>query len=151
MNLLAKRNNGSSGRSLISELFGKTGNGLFLSDIENDLLDGGLKLPLANVSETKNEFKVDISAPGLKKEDFKVEVEDGALIVSSEKKEEKEENKENYKHKEFSYSSFSRAFELPENVVEDKINAKYDNGMLQISIPKKETSSSNSKKAVKVA
>ena len=150
MNSLTKRKNGSSGRSLISDFFGNGFNSSDVLDIENDLLDGGLKVPLANISETKDEFKVDLSAPGLKREDFKVEVEDGALTVSSEKEEEKEENKENFKRREFSYNSFSRTFELPENVLEDKINAKYDNGMLHISIPKKESTASKPKKAIKV-
>jgi HSP20 family protein len=119
-------------------------------DIDNDLWDSGLKVPLANISETKNEFKVDLSAPGLKRDDFKVEIEDGTLTISSEKEEEKKEDQKNYKRREFSYSSFSRSFSLPENVQEDKINAKYDDGMLHVTIPKKEVIPAMPKKAIKV-
>jgi len=131
---------------LKSRLFGPS-----LLDIENEFFEGALNVPLANISETKNDFKVSLSAPGLKKEDFKVEVEDGALVISAEKKEESKEDTENYRRREFSYNSFSRSFELPDNVFEDKINAKYEDGMLNVSIPKKEPSTSQSKKAIKVA
>ncbi len=151
MKSLLNNKTGSSLPTLECDLLGNGFNCSNLLNIDNDLWNGGLKVPLANVTETKNEFRVDLSAPGLKKEDFKVDVEDGTLTISSEKKEEKEENKENYKRREFSYNSFSRTFELPENVLEDKINAKYDNGMLHISIPKKETGSSKPKKAIEVA
>jgi HSP20 family protein len=121
-----------------------------LLDIESDLLEGRITAPLANITETKKEFKVDLSAPGLKKDDFRVELEDGALVVSAEKKEETKEDTENYRRREFSYNSFSRSFQLPENVEEEKINARYENGMLHISIPKKEVSSSTPKKSIKV-
>jgi HSP20 family protein len=106
--------------------------------------------PPANITETKNEFRLDISAPGLTRADFKVEVDDGLLIISSEKKEESNDEKENYKRREFSYSSFSRSFQLPDNVKEDDINAKYDNGVLHVTIPKKEIAPSKPKKAIDV-
>jgi len=148
MTLLRKRNGDLP--SLTNDFFGNRFFDTDLLDFERDFFDGGIKVPLANVSETSNEFKVELSAPGFKREDFKVEIEDGALIVSAEKQEEKKEEKENYKRKEFSYNSFSRSFQLPENISEDKINAKYDNGMLNISIPKKEVSAPKVKKAIKV-
>jgi HSP20 family protein len=110
----------------------------------------GMQNPPANITETKDEFRLDISAPGLSRADFKVEVEDGLLTISSEKKEESKDDKENYKRREFSYSSFSRSFQLPDNAVEDKINAKYDNGVLHVSIPKKEIAVSKPKKAIDV-
>jgi HSP20 family protein len=108
------------------------------------------KTPLANIDETADKFKIDLSAPGLKKEDFKVEVDKGMLIISCEKKEDVNENKEDYKRREFSYTSFSRSFQLPDNVKEEDINAKYDNGILSISIPKKEISAPKQKKAIQV-
>jgi HSP20 family protein len=151
MTLIIKRRNGDLFPSLTNDLCGTSSCGPSLLDIDNDLWDGGLKVPLANITENKNEFKVDLSAPGLKKEDFKVEIEDGTLTISSEKKEESKEDKKNYKRREFSYSSFSRSFSLPENVQEDKINAKYDDGMLHVSIPKKEPEQSKPKKAIQVA
>ena len=108
------------------------------------------QIPPTNITETKTEFKLDISAPGLTKADFKIDIDGGTLIISSEKKEEISEEKEDYKRKEFSYNSFSRSFQLPENVAEEKINAKYDNGMLRISIPKKEGTKNSAKKSIQV-
>jgi HSP20 family protein len=110
----------------------------------------GMQNPPANITETTDEFRLDISAPGLTRADFKVEVDDGLLTISSEKKEESENGKENYKRREFSYSSFSRSFQLPDNVREDGIHAKYDKGVLQVSIPKKEIAPSKPKKAIDV-
>lgn len=150
MTQLKKKQNGDLIPSLTNDFFGNRFFGTDLLDFERDFFDGGIKVPLANVAETKEEFKVDLSAPGLNREDFKVEIEDGALVVSAEKQEENKEEKENYKRREFSYNSFCRSFQLPENVSEDKINAKYENGMLHITIPKKKISESKPKKAIKV-
>jgi len=87
----------------------------------------------------------------MKKDDFKVDVENGILTISSEMQEEKKDEDKNYRRREFSCSSFSRTFSLPENVDENNINAKYDNGMLQVTIPKKEVTSSKQKKQISVA
>jgi len=149
MNLL-KRRNGDLFPSFKNDFFD---DGFFWSNListGSDLLDRGFKIPPANISETKEEFRVDLSAPGLTRNDFKIEVEDGTLTISSEKKEESKNDTENYKRREFSYNSFNRSFQLPENVKEDKISAKYDNGMLHISIPKKEVSISKQKKEIQV-
>jgi HSP20 family protein len=87
----------------------------------------------------------------MKREDFKVDVENGALTISSEKEEEKKEEEKNYKRREFVYNKFSRTFQLPENIDENSINARYDNGMLQVTIPKKEIKESKQKKEIKVS
>lgn len=121
-----------------------------LFDFDTDLFTEGLNAPLANITESNKEFKLDLSAPGMKRDDFKVNVEDGVLTISSEKEEEKKESDENFRRREFSYSSFSRSFTLPDNVNENDINAKYDNGMLHITIPKKEVSASKPKKEISV-
>ena len=110
---------------------------------------GGLT-PLANINESKDKYKIDLSVPGLKKEDFKIEVDNGILQVSCEKQEDVKETSENYKRKEFSYSSFSRSFQLPDNINEEGIDAKYDNGILTILIPKKEISMPKQKKTIQV-
>jgi HSP20 family protein len=107
-------------------------------------------MPPANISENDKEYRVDISAPGLKKEDFKVEVDNGDLIISNERSNEEKEEKENYWRREFSYSGFTRRFPMPENVKEEGIDAKYHNGMLQIIIPKKEMTTRKSKKEIEV-
>ena len=93
-------------------------------------------VPAVNVIETGQSFDLDVAAPGMVKEDFKIEVDSGVLVISSEKEESSEETKGNFRRKEFSYSSFSRSFLLPENVNEDDINAAYKDGVLTVSIPK---------------
>lgn len=101
----------------------------------------GTTLPAVNVSENNETFKIEMAAPGMKKEDFKIDLDNNLLVISSEKEEKNEElNKEgNYFRKEFSYQSFKRSFSLPMNIVNyDQISAKYSEGILQITIPKKE-------------
>jgi len=93
-------------------------------------------LPAVNISEKPDHFEVEVAAPGFKKEDFKITTEDGLLTISAETKTEKNEEKENYTRREFSCSSFTRTFNLPDNIQQDKINAKYDNGVLTIGLKK---------------
>ncbi len=98
-------------------------------------------LPAVNIKETKDSYEVEMAAPGMKKEDFKIELDRNILTISSEKTEEHEENGEDekYSRKEFSYQSFQRSFNLPKEVVdEEKIKAEYKNGVLHLVIPKKE-------------
>jgi HSP20 family protein len=107
-------------------------------------------LPATNIKETKDDFIVTMAVPGMNKKDFKIDLNDNILTISSEKKEEKEDKDENYSRKEYSYQSFSRSFTLPKNVVNDeKISAKYENGELHITIPKKEEA--KPKKPVQIA
>lgn len=104
------------------------------------------RMPAVNIVENDTTFEVEVAVPGMKKEDFKVEVKDGMLIISAEKEEKKEEVKKNYTRKEFSVSAFSRMFTLPENVKESEIDAEYKNGVLHMIIPKKEPVVSSAKK-----
>lgn len=95
--------------------------------------------PSINVLETEKEFKVEVAAPGMSKDDFNVHVnEEGNLVISMEKKSEnKEEDKEaRYLRREFSYSKFEQTLLLPDNVEKEKINARVENGVLQIDLPK---------------
>src|SRR6185437_8162780 len=94
--------------------------------------------PAVNISENKERFEVSLAAPGMKKADFNIDVERNTLTISAETKAEKEEKDERYTRKEYSYSSFSRSFTLPEGVNKDKIDASYDNGVLTLSLPKTE-------------
>lgn len=89
-------------------------------------------LPAVNIKEIDNRYDVEVAAPGFQKQDFKVDVENGVLTISAETKKETESERENYTRREFSYSSFSRSFTLPENVKEDNINARYENGVLHV-------------------
>ncbi|NLP58576.1 Hsp20/alpha crystallin family protein [Lutibacter sp. B1] len=97
-------------------------------------------LPSVNIKETSNEFVVEMAAPGMKKDDFQIELNNNVLTIKSETKNEKEEkDSENYTRREFSYQSFQRSFNLNNRVIDDsKIEAKYYNGILNILLPKKE-------------
>lgn len=116
--------------------------------LSKDLMDWGSSnfsntdttLPAVNVKESEESFEIEVAAPGMTKEDFKVNLENNVLTISSEKHEErKEEGKGRYTRREFSYQSFQRSFTIPENLVEgDKIAAKYCDGLLCIQLPKRE-------------
>jgi HSP20 family protein len=95
-------------------------------------------VPAVNLSEEKDKFVIELSAPGFEKDNFKLEVNEKALTISGMHKSEKESAEKNFTRKEFSYGSFQRKFILPEGVNEEAINAKYENGILNISLPKKQ-------------
>jgi len=95
-------------------------------------------LPAVNIKESDQGYAVEMAVPGMERSDFKINLENKMLCISSEKKMENERNEDNYSRKEFSYQSFSRSFSLPDSVDEGKIEAKYENGILKINIPKKE-------------
>jgi HSP20 family protein len=123
-------------------------------DLETNLFDldgGSLLVPNANIVENEKDFHIELAAPGLDRKDFKVEVDNGVLSISAKKEEEKKEEHKNYKRREFSYNSFSRSFTLPENCHSDKIDAKYENGLLKVTLPKKEVTVSKPVKEIKVS
>ncbi len=96
-------------------------------------------LPAVNVKENDEAFEIEVAAPGMNREDFKVKLENNLLTISSEKKEEKKEENGRYSRREFSYQSFQRSFTIPENLVAgDQISARYCEGILCITLPKKE-------------
>lgn len=102
---------------------------------ENRLFTKELKVPAVNITEHKDHYLVAMSAPGLKKEDFKIDVDGDVLAISSQKEESREEVDVKYTRKEYNYTSFSRSFNLPEGVDKEKIVAKYEDGMLKITVP----------------
>lgn len=94
-------------------------------------------LPAVNIKETDDDFTIEVAAPGMKKEDFSIKYDNGRLTISSEKEDEKLD--EEYNRREFSYQSFCRSFEVVDNVVDNqKIKAKYQDGILYITLPKRE-------------
>ena len=97
-------------------------------------------IPAVNIKETAGHYDVEVAAPGMTKNDFKVELDGNSLTISSQKSNQKEEmGDERYSLKEFSFQSFQRTFTLQKDVVDiEKIQAKYENGLLHLLIPKKE-------------
>jgi HSP20 family protein len=97
-------------------------------------------VPEVNVREKQDEYVIELAAPGLNKKDFNVDVQNNVLVVSSEKEDKNEEKdkKDNFLRREFSYSSFQRSFSLPEGVNAYDIKAKHENGVLYVTIPKKD-------------
>jgi HSP20 family protein len=104
----------------------------------SNLWGTAMNIPAVNITEHKNEYEVSLAVPGMKKDDFKIDVEGNMLTISSEKEESKEEKDKKFTRKEYNYSSFSRSFTLPEEINREKIDAKYNNGILKISLPRKE-------------
>ncbi len=104
----------------------------------SNLWGTAMNIPAVNITEHKNAYEVSLAVPGMKKDDFKIDVEGNMLTISSEKEESKEEKDKKFTRKEYNYTSFSRSFTLPAEINKEKIDAKYDNGILKISLPRKE-------------
>ncbi|WP_316836707.1 Hsp20/alpha crystallin family protein [Pedobacter nutrimenti] len=102
------------------------------------------KIPGVNILESDADYKIELAAPGLNKEDFQINLKKDTLSVWAEKKVGEEDKKE-YTRREFDYFSFARSFVLPESVDGDKISAEYTNGILNITIGKKDESQSQNK------
>jgi HSP20 family protein len=112
----------------------------------------GTTMPAVNIRETGDDYEVEVAAPGMDKKDFKISLEGSLLTISSEKQNEEEQAGNNYTRREFSYYAFTRSFDLPKEVVdEDKIRARYDNGILRLSIPKKEEVKQKGPKLIEIA
>jgi HSP20 family protein len=107
-------------------------------------------VPAANIEEKEEAFVISMAVPGVKKDDINIEVNDNVISISSEKEVSSEENEKNFSRKEYSYNSFRRTFRLPQNVMEEKIEANYKNGELILHLPKVEKEVKMAKK-IKVA
>lgn len=108
--------------------------------------------PAVNILETEDNFEVELAVPGMKKDDFAIDLEKNVLTISAEDKVETEENEDEgrYTRREFRYSSFRRSFTLPESANGDKITAQYKDGVLAITIPKKEEAKPKPPMAIKI-
>ena len=111
----------------------------------------GMTLPAVNIKENADEFFLEIAVPGMKKSDFNIDVDNKILSISSEREEEHKEKEENYTRREFGYSSFKRTFTLPESIESDKINAKYNDGILKVHLPKREEAKEKPAKRINVS
>ena len=99
---------------------------------------GFKSLPAVNITEGDNEYTIEVAAPGLDRKDFKIDLDKDCLTISSVVEDSKEESQDHYTRREFRYSNFSRSFTLPELVDAENIAASHKNGVLSVSIPKKE-------------
>jgi HSP20 family protein len=97
-----------------------------------------MNIPAVNITEQADDYMVSLAAPGLKKDDFNIDIEGNMLTISCEKEEKKEEKDKQYTRKEYNYSSFERSFTLPDEVNKEKIDARYEDGVLKLVLPKKE-------------
>ncbi|MFZ0489401.1 MAG: Hsp20/alpha crystallin family protein [Salegentibacter sp.] len=121
-------------------------NRVFNGDVDRDYA------PAINVKDTEKEYQVELAAPGLKKEDFKITMDDGILTISAEKEQNHEEEKEGFVRKEFSYNSFVRSMSLPETIDEDKeVKAEYRDGILKLMLSKKPVAKQKEPKTIKVS
>lgn len=114
----------------------------------------GATLPSVNIKETSNAFQIMVAAPGMKRDDFKVELDNNILSISSERHDQNEyDDKEgNFTRREFNYQAFERKFTLPEDQVQgEKIQAKYIDGILQINIPKREEARKKPVRQIKIS
>ena len=135
-------------------------NQTWLPDIFNDFFDNDWMIrtnataPAINVLENENSYEIEVAAPGMKKEDFKVHIdENGNLAIEMEKKVDEKEEKKNghYLRREFSYSKFQQTMVLPDDVEREKISAKVENGVLNVIIPKIEkTKPEDSKRVITI-
>lgn len=109
-------------------------------------------VPAVNIQETEEGYDISVAAPGMNKEDFKIELNEGVMSISSETKSEKEDTNDNFTRREFNYSSFERRFTIPENVKEEDVKASYSDGILKIEIPKmKEEEQKETKKLITIS
>ncbi|MBL3654722.1 Hsp20/alpha crystallin family protein [Fulvivirga sediminis] len=110
-------------------------------------------MPAVNIKESESDFQVEVAAPGANKKDFKVEVDNNLLTISYEKEVKNEEKNDEGKFtkREFNYQSFQRSFTLPSTVLGDKIEAKYTDGILALSIPKKEEAKTATSRLIEIS
>ncbi|GAA4960982.1 Hsp20/alpha crystallin family protein [Algibacter aquimarinus] len=130
----------------IDEMFNRDLPSVFTSNFNT-----GITLPKVNIKETADAFIVEMAVPGLKKSDFHIDLDNQTLSISTETKNENEHSDENYTRREFGYSSFKRTFSLPETVDEDKIKASYNEGILNIHLPKKEEAKQKPARTIKIS
>ncbi|WP_316818252.1 Hsp20/alpha crystallin family protein [Pedobacter nyackensis] len=128
MTTLVKSNAFPSLRSAMEDFFN--------TDFFNRPFMNTNSLPAVNIRDEENSYELEMAAPGFNKEDFKITSEDGLLTISAETSSEHKEEKKNYTRKEFTSSSFSRSFSLPDNIEEDNVKASYKDGLLTLSLKK---------------
>ena len=137
---IVKYNNNNNFPSLMNEFFNE--------DFGMNLINRNNSVPSVNSIENNDSFEIDLAVPGMKKDDFKIELIDKVLIISSENSNSIEND--NMRLNEFNYSSFQRSFRIPESVELDKIKANYKNGILKIKLPKKKDSITKPNRVIEI-
>ncbi|SFO00258.1 HSP20 family protein [Bizionia echini] len=146
---LAKTNSNAdfpSWSSWLDEVFNRDLSSVFTSNFNS-----GMSLPKVNIKENADAFEVEMAVPGLKKSDFKIDVDNKVLSISTETKEDNKHEEPNYTRREFGYASFKRTFTLPESVDDEKINANYNDGILSILLPKKEEAKQKPSRTIEIS
>lgn len=151
MTTIVKRTNGSllpaSQRSMFDDFFNRE----LFNWGNNNFSASRTTLPSVNIKELEKAFEVEVAAPGMKKEDFSITLDGNMLTIASSKDEQQEEKDGKYTRREFSYQSFQRSFELSKDVVDDEnIEARYENGVLRLTIPKKESALAQSPRLIEI-
>lgn len=145
LNMLPVFSRRSSMPAIVDDFFGRD----MLSNLFDDF-QTGISVPAVNIIEGKEDFRIEVAAPGLDKKDFTIDVKNNVLFITSEKHREDEQNGEKYMRREFSYNSFRRSFSLPNSVDSDKIRAAHKDGVLSIQIPKKEEAKEKPPKQIQI-
>ncbi len=138
---------GLSMPNILDDFFGR--------DLLSNVFDEhtGVSIPAVNVIENNDEYRIEVAAPGLDKKDFKIDLDNNVLTISSEKemKDEEKDKDGKFMRREFSYSSFKRSFTMPESVDPEKIKAKHKDGILLINIPKKDEAKQKPPKQISIS
>lgn len=131
--------------NLADEFFGR--------DLLSNFFDTqtGISMPSVNIVESKEDFRIEIAAPGYEKKDFYIDLTNNVLTISSEKQGSNEHKEANYMRREFNYSSFKRSFVLPNTVDSEKISANYKEGILHLVIPKKEEAKEKPARQIRIS
>lgn len=132
--------------SLMDEFFGGDVFPGFFLDFDKRTVS-----PAVNIIESKEDFRIEVAAPGLDKADFRINLENNVLTISAEKEEKQEAKEEHFMRREFNYSTFSRSFTLPDSMDTEKISARHKDGVLHVTIPKKESAKEKPARAIKIA
>lgn len=119
--------------------------------MEDRFWNGRKGEPALNIKEKDDHFEIELAAPGFAKKDFKITLDDGYLNISAEKTTKEEEKEENYTRREFGYNAFERSLLLPENVKDEEIKAKYNDGILSFKLTKKEMAVKAKPKVIEIS
>ncbi len=132
--------------NIVDEFFGRDMLSNFFDDFQT-----GISVPAVNIIEGKDDFRIEVAAPGLDKNDFSIDVKNNVLFISCEQETKEEKKEEKIMRREFSYGSFTRSFSLPNTVDPEKISAKHKDGVLSIHIPKREEAKEKPPKKINIA